>query len=95
MTPMRGIPGRLRSTVLVADNDGGHHAKLTQQRADELGIEFIFLPPYSPTLNPIEPLWKSLERKILSEIFDGEDQFKQFVTDAFLDLSKCVSFADD
>lgn len=80
--------------LLVADNDGGHHAKLTQQRADELGIEFVFLPPYSPTLNPIEPLWKSLKRKISPEIFEGEEDFRQFVADTFFELSKRVSFAD-
>jgi transposase len=81
--------------LLVADNDGGHHAKLTQKRADELDIEFVFLPPYSPTLNAIEPLWKSLKRKISPEIFEGEDDFRQFVTDTFLTLSKRVSFADN
>ena len=80
--------------LLVADNDGGHHAKLTQQRADELGIELVFLPPYSPMLNPIEPLWKSLKRKISPEIFEGEEEFRHFVTDTFLKLSKRVSFAN-
>ena len=79
--------------LLVADNDGGHHAKLTQQRADELGIEFVFLPPYSPTLNPIEPLWKSLKRKISPEIFEAEEEFRHFVTETFLELSKRVTFA--
>ena len=80
--------------LLIADNDGGHHAKLTQKRADELGIEFVFLPPYSPMFNAIEPLWKSLKRKISPTIFEGEDHFEQFVTDTFLDLSKRLSFAN-
>ncbi|MCW8173355.1 hypothetical protein D8S78_21200 [Natrialba swarupiae] len=70
--------------LLIADNDGGHHAKLTQQRADELGIEFVFLPPYSPMFNAIEPLWKTLKRKISPEVFEGKDHFKQFVTNTFL-----------
>ncbi len=42
--------------LLVADNYGSHHANLTQKRADELGVEFVFIPPYLPTLNAIEPL---------------------------------------
>ncbi|MDQ2072355.1 transposase [Haloarcula sp. H-GB4] len=42
--------------LLVADNYGSHHARITQQWADELGIEFVFTPLYSPTLNVIEPL---------------------------------------
>ena len=80
--------------LLIADNDGGHHAKLTQKRADELGIEFLFLPPYSPMFNAIEPLWKSLRRKISPTIFEGQEHFKQFVTDTFIDLSKRLSFAN-
>jgi len=79
--------------LLIADNDGGHHAKLTQKRADELGIEFVFLPPYSPMFNAIEPLWKSLKRKISPTIFEDQEHFEQFVTDTFLDLSKRLSFA--
>ena len=42
--------------LLVADNYGSHHTRLTQKRADELGIELVFLPPYSPNFNAIEPL---------------------------------------
>ena len=79
--------------LLVADNDSTHHARLTQQRADELGIEFVFIPPYSPTLNAIEPLWKSTKRDISPEIFDDKDHFRDFLTDTFLELSNRVSFA--
>jgi len=80
--------------LLIADNDGSHHAHLTQDRADELGIEFVFLPPYSPNFNAIEPLWKTLKRKISPEIFEDRDHFTQFVTDTFLDLSKRLGFAN-
>ncbi|MEF8974941.1 MAG: IS630 family transposase [Halapricum sp.] len=81
--------------LLVADNYGSHHAKLTQRRADELGIEFVFIPPYSPTLNAIEPLWKDLKREISPEIFEGKEHFREFVTKTFLRLSHRLSFADD
>ena len=81
--------------LLVADNYGSHHAKLTQQRASELGIEFVFIPPYSPTLNAIEPLWKSLKRDISPEIYQNESHFREFLTETFLRLSHRVSFAAD
>ncbi len=81
--------------LLVADNYGSHHAKLTQQRADELGIEFTFIPPYSPTLNSIEPLWKDLKREILPSIFEDKDHFREFLTETFLRLSRRLSFAVD
>ena len=51
------MPDRI---LLVADNYDSFHVRVTQQWANKLGIEFVFIPPYSPTLNAIEPLWKSL-----------------------------------
>jgi len=77
--------------LLVVDNYGSHHAKLTQQRADELGIEFVFIPPYSPTLNAIEPLWKDLKREISSTIFEGKDHFREFLSGTFFRLSQRLS----
>ena len=44
--------------------------------------------------NAIEPLWKSLKRKISPTVFEDDHQFKKFVTDTFLDLSKRLSFAN-
>jgi len=81
--------------LLVADNYGSHHAQFTQQRADELGIEFVFIPPYSPTLNAIEPLWKDLKRDVSPEIFENKDHFRMFLTETFLRLSHRLSFASD
>jgi transposase len=81
--------------LLVADNYGSHHAHLTQERADELGIEFVFIPPYSPTLNAIEPLWKDLKRDISPEIFDDKDHFRDYLTERFLQLSHRLSFANN
>ena len=80
--------------LLVADNYGSHHAKLTQQRADEFGIEFVFIPPYSPTLNAIEPLWKDVKREIARDLPD-QDHFRAFLTETFLRLSHRLSFAND
>jgi transposase len=81
--------------LLVADNYGPHHARLTQQRADELGIEFVFIPPYSETLNAIEPLWKDLKREISPTIFEDKEHFRQCLTETFLRLSHRLSFAVD
>ena len=81
--------------LLVADNYGSHHTKLTQKRADELGIELVFIPPYSPTLNAIEPLWKDLKREISLTIFEDKDHFREFLTARFLQLSHRLSFASD
>ena len=53
-------------SVLVMDNMKSHHAKAIKQLLEEAKIRYVFLPPYSPDLNPIENLWskvKALLRK--------------------------------
>ena len=41
------------------------HCKVVQNLAEELGIELLYLPPYSPNLNLIERLWKFVKKKCL------------------------------
>ena len=48
--------------------------------AKELGIELLFLPPYSPNLNLIERLWKFTKRKVLYNKYYGTyDDFKKAI----------------
>lgn len=71
---------------LVVDNARIHHARSVRQKAIELDIHLLYLPPYSPKYNPIEFLWKDGKRK-LSAIAHFE-QAKQGATEIFLDLSR-------
>ena len=57
------------------DNMRTHHSKAVKAVIEELKINVIYLPPYSPDLNPIEMMWskiKAILRKmkirILSEL---------------------------
>ncbi len=43
---------------IVLDNARYQHCQAVKDKATELGIDLIFLPPYSPNLNIIERLWK-------------------------------------
>jgi transposase len=49
--------------TLVLDNARYQRNKVVQALAKELGIELLFLPPYSPNLNLIERLWGFVKRK--------------------------------
>jgi transposase len=44
--------------MLVLDNGAGHKAKAVRWPAN---VVPVFLPPYSPELNPIERLWRDLK----------------------------------
>ena len=60
------LPHLNGNSVLIMDNMKSHHAKAIKQLLEEAKIRYIFLPPYSPDLNPIENLWskvKALLRK--------------------------------
>ncbi len=58
-----------RPIGLVLDNARIHHAYWVKQKARELDIHLLFLPPYSPKFNPIEFLWKDGKR-LLSKLSD-------------------------
>ncbi len=49
---------RGRHIALLLDEDSSHTAEDSQGRADELGIELLWLPKRSPHLNPMDHLWR-------------------------------------
>ena len=64
---------------MIIDNFSSHRAEAVRKEAEKLGIHLVFLPPYSPDLNPIEFVRKSL-KKLISEVFIGSvDELKCFV----------------
>ena len=55
---------RGKKMVLIIDNAPYHHSAVLQAwlREQRKVLELMFLPPYSPELNPIERVWKLLRR---------------------------------
>ena len=67
------LPHLNGNPVLVMDNMKSHHAKVVKNLLDSSGVRYIYLPPYSPNLNPIEKLWskaKALLRKFNARALD-------------------------
>jgi len=50
------------NVVLILDNAKFHKSSYVFATASRLNITLLFLPPYSPDLNPIELVWKDLKR---------------------------------
>jgi len=58
------------SSVIVLDNASFHRKSKLISLAHEYGHRVIFLPPYSPELNPIENFWAWLKAKLKKIILD-------------------------
>jgi len=79
--------------ILILDNFSSHHAAMTKETASDLSIRLVFLPPYSPDLNPIEFIWKSIKRAISREFIRDTDHMKEIIKHSFEILSSKLSFA--
>ena len=53
---------------VVMDNASFHKSQKTRELIDSVGCKLIFLPPYSPDLNPIEKFWANMKRWIKARI---------------------------
>ena len=70
------LPALDKGTVIVMDNASFHSKKRLFSAAQNAGYKLIFLPPYSPELNPIEKFWAWLKRflrKILHSSLSFDD----------------------
>jgi transposase len=46
------------------DNLPAHKAPRVRALLDRAGFGYRYLPPYSPDLNPIEPIWAKVKAKL-------------------------------
>ena len=79
--------------ILILDNFRSHHARTVRSHAEKLNIFLVFLPPYSPDLNPIEFIWKDVKRVISKEFIQDEGKLKRVISKTFLTCSEKISYA--
>ncbi len=69
------VTGRL--ITLVLDNARYQKCQSVADKAKELGIELLYLPPYSPNLKLIERLWRFVKKQVLySTHYDNFNAFR-------------------
>lgn len=58
------LPELVPGQVIILDNASFHKSTKTQQLLESVDCHLLFLPPYSPDLNKIEPQWANLKQGI-------------------------------
>jgi putative transposase len=66
---------------------------LLGREAEELGTYLVYLPPYSPDLNPIEFLWRSIKRVISLKLIKTIEELRSTIKDCFYRFSKNIGYA--
>ena len=79
--------------IIILDNFRSHWANKTRETANRLDIILVFLPPYSPDLNPIEFIWKSIKRELSPLLIKTLDELKNVIRECFNRFSKKLSYA--
>ena len=58
------LPELPPGSVIVLDNARFHHSPTTAKLVEQAGCRLLFLPAYSPDLNPIEQLWAAFKTRL-------------------------------
>lgn len=71
--------------IIVLDNGAFHKAK---NLIIPENIILIFLPPYSPELNPAEKIWAKFKRNFTNRLFENMKLLEDYVCNLAVDLKK-------
>ena len=69
------LPALLPGSVIVLDNARFHQSPTTQRLVEAAGCQWLFLPPYSPDLNPIEHLWAAFKTRLRKDLATAANPF--------------------
>lgn len=70
--------------VMVYDNAPSHRPKIVRERKN---ITCVFLPPYSPELNPAERFFEEIRKATANQIFETLESQEKIIEEAVKTLS--------
>jgi transposase len=68
------VPALHKGDIGIMDNLSSHKAAGIKEAVEKAGATVMYIPPYSPDLNPIEEMWSKLKaylRKAKARTNDG------------------------
>ena len=69
------LPALPPGSVSVLDNASFQHSPTTLKLVADAGFDLLFLPAYSPALNPIEHFWATLKTRLRKDLPTAANPF--------------------
>jgi len=73
--------------VVVMDNLSSHKVAGVRERIEAAGAQLLYLPPYSPDLNPIEKAWSKLKQLLRSVKARTKEALDKAITELLPQIS--------
>jgi len=73
--------------VVVMDNLSSHKVAGVREQIEARGAELLYLPPYSPDLNPIEKAWAKIKQLLRSAKARSKQALEQAIANAIQSIS--------
>jgi transposase len=77
------VPSLREGDVVVMDNLGAHKRARVREAIEAAGARLIYLPPYSPDLNPIEQCWSKVKTYLRAAKARTREALDDAITRAF------------
>ena len=74
--------------VVVMDNLSAHKVDGVRQQIEATGAELLYLPPYSPDLNPIEKAWAKLKQLLRSVMARTKEALDHAITESLPQITQ-------
>jgi len=68
------LPSVPKGSVIILDNASFHRSPSTRAIVEAAGCSLMFLPTYSPDLNPIEHTWATLKTLLQGGLQEAKDK---------------------
>ncbi|ERL60407.1 transposase, partial [Piscirickettsia salmonis] len=67
-----------------------HKSKGVKEAIEDAGCHLLFLPPYSPDLNPIEHVWSPLKNRVRMKLDQDEINLETALSQVMKSMSETI-----
>ena len=74
--------------IVIMDNLGSHKAKAIRTAIRSVGARLLFLPPYSPDLNPIEQVFSKVKHTLRQAMGRSVEAIEEAIANVLPEITK-------